>query len=225
VRPTHLPLVLFAIVLAMLAVNGGPVRRASADAPNDREGQPRRERPVALELDFGFGFGGIQSGAQRHLPLYPPSDALTLKLGLGARCFWHHVGGEVELDRSDSRGLQAEVLRLGGAVELARSDPGDQVGSLELGAGANHTWLRLLDGIGPATVAAGRPAPDDVATGLGYYVHLDFRLEDRVWWTPRATFNSSIGVQYEYLGPRFSASPKPFDAHNLEGRVRFGARF
>jgi hypothetical protein len=223
------------IVLALLVLISGSGARASAatvEPPPQVVAEPHRERPFRLDLDLGFAIGGIVSGAQRHLPHYPPAEDgfLAGGLGLGARCFWHRVGGEVELDVSGAEGqynngtaswgvFTAEILRLGTALELGRAEAGGEVAHLDFGAGANHTWLRLDDASDRAASAAGRRPGEDVATGLGYYAHLDFLIEYDIGLT------SSVGVQYEYVGPRFAGSPKRFDGHTLEARFRFGWRF
>jgi hypothetical protein len=209
--------VFFEIVLALLVL-AWPARRASAEPP--------LARPVALEVDAGLGVGGLVEGAQRHLPVYPIDDEhVAGGVGLGLRCFWHRVGGEAELELGGAQGFDAAVLRAGGVVQLVRDTEGRDAIRLDLGAGANRTWLRLSDGLGPTAVAAGRPVPGEIATGFGYYGHLDIRWESHMPELPHTTFITSMGLQYEYQGPRFSGAAHPFDGHTVELRLRAGLRF
>jgi len=187
--------------------------------------------PSAFELDVGMKVAGVLGGAQKDVPLDPAPDSIsTFGVGLAGRYFRGRIGGELELDpihtsRTNKQGYQSltvftgQVARLGGVAQLVRHPYIGGAVRLDLGAGANHTWLRAGDGLKKVASGAGTPLRDDAATGFGYYGHLDFRVE------ADSGLLSSLGVKYEYEGPKFSGAREPLDGHSLEFRVHLGLRF
>jgi hypothetical protein len=184
--------------------------------------------PSAFELEVGMKLGGLLGGTQKDVPLEPAPDSIsTFGLGLAGRYFRGRIGGELELDpieakRTNKQGYQSltiltgQVARLGGIAQVVRHAYIGGALRLDLGAGANHTWLRAGEGLKKVASGAGMTLRDDAATGFGYYGHLDFRVQ------ADSGLLTSVGVKYEYEGPRFSGAPMALDGHSLELRICLG---
>jgi hypothetical protein len=205
---------------------------ASGFEPSPR---PIVELPAApassVEVDVGVKLAGVLGGNQKDVPLEPAPDSLsTVSLGLAGRYFRGRLGGELELDplhstHTSKQGYESltlytgQVLRAGGIAQLVRHPYIGGAVRLDLGAGANHTWLRAGDGLKKVAAGAGTPLRDDAATGFGYYAHLDFRLQSD------SGFLSTVGLKYEHENPKFPGAQEPIDGHSLEFRLHAGWLF
>jgi hypothetical protein len=187
--------------------------------------------PTAVELEVGFGFSGIVAGPEKTAPLDPQPDSITnFVFGLSGRYMIGRLGLNLALDplrlaRASKANYKpvtvytGQMVRLGPLVSLVQHQFIGGVFRLDLGGGANYTWLRMGDGLKDVVRGEGLVPRDDAATGWGYYGMLEARHQQD------SGLLTSLALKYEHEFPRFSGAPAALDGQTVELRLQVGHRF